>query len=571
MERITIPTLILFFTTLWVHGQPYPKDDFIAPLDVPLKLSGTFGELRSDHFHAGIDLKTGEMEGLKTYAIADGYVSRIKVQAGGYGKALYLTHPNGYVSVYAHLSRYNSILDDYVTRTQYSLRSYEIDLYPDAGMFPVKQGDVIAFTGNSGRSGGPHLHFEIREAGSQMPVNPLHFNFLVTDRTPPLINLLKVYPHGQGSRINGRNTAADLIAVSNGSVYNIKGNDTVTASGSVLFGINTYDPFNGGMNKNGVYSIDLFVDGELAYGHRLDRFSFDETRYINSLIDYREYRTKSRRVQRSFVDPNNRLSIYTQKNERGFAVEAGRRYQVRYVVSDFAGNSSELVFWLRGEERRDGTDDNGGGHDGHAFSFRKDNTFSAEGVSLMVPGRALYDTLTFIYSRKEKQPGSCSPMHGLHNDYVPLHSWCDLRIEPEVTDEINTDKLLIIKIYDDGDHTPCGGTFSGGVVSARIREFGDYCVVTDTVAPRISPVNISENKSLLAQHTIQVRIADDLSGIGTYNGYLNGEWVLMEYDAKNDLLTYHFDQHLQDGDNLFELVVTDERNNTATYRATLKY
>jgi hypothetical protein len=571
MFRILIIFPLLFSLLVDCLAQSNPDNAFIPPLDVPLKLSGTFGELRSDHFHSGIDLKTGEMEGLKVYAIADGYVSRIKVQSGGYGKALYITHPNGYVSVYAHLSKYNTTIDDYVRTRQYENRSYEINIYPEPDEFRLSQGDVIAYSGNSGRSGGPHLHFEVRGEADQKPVNPLRFNFHVTDNKAPLINMIKVYPSGPQSRVEGSSRPRDLFPESRGSDYSLKGKDTLTVAGSVLFGINTYDPFNGGRNKNGVYAIELFVDDKLLYGHKLESFSFYETRYINSLIDYKEYKTKRRRVQKSYVDPNNKLGIYTTKHSGGLGVKAGERYELTYRVSDFAGNVSELVFWIRGTAAAGDIEIKPVAGHQELFSYRHNNVFRSDGIELTVPGKALYDTMTFEYARLEPVAGAYSAVHRVHHDYVPLHSWCDLTIRPDDMDAGLLSKALIVKLEEGDDPSAFGGTAENGLIKTRIREFGDYCIMLDTVPPMISPVNIQRNKSLLAQHTIQVKITDELSGINDYNAYLDGKWILMEYDEKNDLLTYYFDSHLKDGENIFELVVTDERNNKATYKTTLLY
>lgn len=571
MHRYLFMLISMFLICGSSPAQKYPGNDFIAPLDVPLKLSGTFGELRSNHFHSGIDLKTGEMEGLKVYAIADGYISRIKVQSGGYGKALYITHPNGYVSVYAHLNRYNSTIDDFVRKNQYANRSYEIDMYLPSGQFEVKQGEVVAFSGNSGRSGGPHLHFEIRSEADQKPVNPLLFSFQVNDNKAPLINVVKIYPSGPGSQVDGSFHAQDFYPEFNGKAYSFKNRDTISASGKILFGINTYDPFNGGLNKNGVYTIRLFVNDNLVYGHELSTFSFDETRYINSLIDYKEYKTRQRRVQKSFTDPNNKLGIYTKKNNRALVIDAGKRYKVKYEVSDIAGNVSEVVFWIRGEPPMTLSHGNKLNADEQVFSYEQGNSFNNKDIELYVPANALYDTVTFSYSKEVTKTGAFSAVHRIHYDYVPLHSWCKLSIRPDGLEEDLQQKALIVKLEEDGEYSACGGEMKDGKIMARVREFGNYCVMVDTLAPLIKPVNIHARKSLLAQHSIQVKITDELSGIESYNAYLNGKWILMEYDEKNDLLTYPFDNNLKDGENIFELVVTDERKNAATYKTTLLY
>lgn len=566
-----------FILTAWLfcllvsNAQQYPQNDFIPPLDIPLKLSGTFGELRSNHFHSGMDLKTGELEGLKVYSIADGYISRIKVQSGGYGKALYITHSNGFVSVYAHLSIYNSKLDSYVKETQYNKQSYEVDIYPAADLFPVGQGEIVAYSGNSGRSGGPHLHFEIRDEGTQKPINPLQFNFQVTDNTPPLINLLKVYPLGKSSTVENSHSPRDYYIKRGKRNYVLNGNDTIGVNGTIYCGLNTYDPFNGGMNKNGVYSIRLFVDDELIYSHKLETFSFDETRYINSLIDYKEYKTKSRRVQKSFIEPNNKLSIYTHKNKKGFTVKKGSTHRVTYKVSDIEGNVSELIFWIKDTPPAHEMSNPAAENTNPLFSYAHKNSFKNEEVELQVPGYALYDTLTFVYAKLESPPEAISAVHQLHFDYVALQKWCILSIKPNPGNLALIQKALIVKIQENGKVAARGGRFNDGFIETRVREFGNYCILIDTVPPTIKPVNIRNNKSLLAQNTIRVKITDKLSGIGSYNGYLNNSWILMEYDEKNDLLTYHFDQKLKDGENIFELKVSDERKNKSEYKAILTY
>lgn len=566
------PTLILLvFFCFPTIAQKYSDTEFVSPLDIPMKLSGTFGELRSNHFHSGIDIKTGEREGLNVYSIEKGYISRIKIQAGGYGKALYITHPGGYVSVYGHLSKYNTKINDYVVRSQYKHKSYELDLYPQAGEFPVEQGDIIAYSGNTGRSGGPHLHFEIRQLDGQKPINPLLFNYEVRDLTTPVINVLKVYPLGPLSSVEGSGSAKDYYTVVKSGHYVPKSGDTIKAAGSIYFGINTYDPFNGGMNKNGVYSIRLFVDDKEVYGHSLNLFSFDETRYINSLIDYAEYKEKSRRVQKTLVDPNNKLGIYTTKNYKGLQLEANRAYPVRFEVADIAGNTAVLKFWIKGlsstrSENKKGTKDNL-----VAFSYLHDNSFVKDDIRLFVPGKALYSDFEFDYSKTATPSGAYSPMHHVHNESVPLHTWCSLSLRADNLPEKLRSKALLAKKQKGNVYSSQGGKFDKGFITTRIRNFGDYCIMVDTIAPSIRPVNIKNGKSLLAQTTIRVKIEDKLAGIDSYNAFLGEEWIMMEYDAKNDLLIYRFDHKLKDGENHFKLIVKDNVGNTAEYKAKLNY
>ena len=556
---------ILLIST--VFGQS--TKSWVNPVDIPLKLAGTFGELRSDHFHSGIDIKTGEREGLSVRAIDTGYVSRIKIQSSGYGKALYIKHPNGETSVYAHLQKFNSRLNAYVTAEQYRQQSFETDLYPKPGKFRVSRGELIAYSGSTGHTAGPHLHFEVRDE-LQQPLNPLLLGFKVTDNRAPTINYLKVYPANPHSSVNGKTEAVGFYTSQQKNSFHLKSVDTLTISGAAYFGINTIDLFNGGMNKNGVYAVRLSCNGQTRYAHKLSKIDFNETRYINALIDYKEYKTLKRRVQYAWVQPNNHLSIYDSVQNKGIInFKAGKVYQLEFAVSDAAGNSSKLEFIVKGSPRDKSI--KVPKHSGSLFTYKKDNHFSNGEVDFEIPGKALYDTLYFQYNRKPSLPGSYSALHMLHHDYVPLQSWCKLSIKADSLPDNLRSKALIANYTADHDFESAGGEWDHGFVRTEIRSFGDYCILVDTIAPKIIPVNIKNGKSLLAQSTIKVKITDELSGIKKYEGRLNGKWILMAYDEKKDLLIYDFDSLLTSGENNFKLTVWDQVGNTADYEAVLEY
>jgi hypothetical protein len=568
-------TILLFsiFTLAVIAQKNYPQNYFISPMDIPLHLSGTFGELRTDHFHSGIDIRTGEVEGLKVYAVAEGYVSRIKVSAGGYGKAIYITHPNGYVSVYAHLQQYGNDINKYVKNEQCRRESFEVDLYPAAGTLEVKQGELIALSGNSGGSGGPHLHFEIRDARTEKPINPLLFGFIVADVTPPVINTLKAYPADRNCLIRNKNREAEFAVQGSNGKYFLAGPDTVSISGKAYFGINTIDLFNNGNNKNGVYSISLMLDLNLVFEQVMETFSFDETRYINSLIDYPEYITLQRRVQKSYIQPNNRLSVYKNvKNEGIINFTDDGVHLLTYKVADIAGNVSILSFWVKSEEQKKTFDQSTlvQESEGVFFTYKKDNVCETNHIKFEVPGSALYDTLLFTYKLLPPVKNSFSGVHQLHKPTIPVHSRCSLSIMPDSLPIALRDKAIIVKI-EEQKLSSAGGEWDNGFISTQIREFGRYCVMVDTLAPKIIPVNVSNNKNIAAQNTIKIQITDELSGISSYRGRLNGKWILMDYDPKNDLLTYLYDESLQKGENIFELMVTDKKNNVSNYKAKLIY
>jgi len=242
--------------------EQYPKDYFRSPLDIPLLLSGNFGELRNNHFHSGLDIKTQGVEGQKVYAVADGFVSRIRIMPIGYGKIIYITHPNGYTSAYAHLQQFKGELAKEVKRYQYANETFEMDYYPPDTLLKVKKGDVVALSGNSGSSGGPHLHFEIRETVSEYAVNPLLFGFDIKDDVKPVIKSISVFPLNDTSYVNNRNATQEFGIIGSNGNYQLSNNVIITAYGQIGVGINTYDQQSGASNQNGVYSIMLFDNNE---------------------------------------------------------------------------------------------------------------------------------------------------------------------------------------------------------------------------------------------------------------------------------------------------------------------
>ncbi len=574
IKKICILSFLLIFTYLAQAQKKYPQSYFISPIDIPLNLSGTFGELREDHFHSGMDIRTGEVEGLKVHAVADGYVSRIKVTPDGYGNGLYITHPNGYVSVYGHLQRYNKAIGDYVKAEQYKRESFEVDLFPEKGQLPVKQGDVVALTGNTGSSGGPHLHFEIRDEATQETINPLLFGINVKDVTPPIINMIKVYPVDKSSEIDHKSAGSEFFAINHGNYFSLAKEDTVAIAGSVYFGINTYDPFNHGNNKNGIYSIKLTVDSITIFEEDMERFAFDESRYINSLIDYREYIELNKRVQKSYIQPNNHLHVYKNTKNRGIIrFDDGKLHRVTYYVSDVAGNTSKLKFYvLSGIQNPESFQGLGLPQpEGKLFTYNSDNIFKTEDVVFNVPGKALYDTMYFHYALKPAISGSFSDVHQLDYDWVPLHTWCSLSIRPDSLPVSLHSKAVVAKIEKNGKLKAAVSEWNNGFVTASVREFGNYCILVDTVAPLIKPVNFYAGQNLSSQNNIKVLITDELSGIKSYRGTLNGQWILMNYDEKRDLLIYNFDERIKKGTNNLVVTVSDEKDNTAIYKARILY
>ena len=281
--------LLAFYTSSIFAEKKYPQNDFISPVDHKITLSGNFGELRSNHFHSGLDIKTQQRTGLKVKASANGFVSRIKVSHFGYGKALYITHPNGYTTVYAHLQKFSPEIEAYVKKQQYEKESYEIEVFPKAEDLLILKDTLVAYSGNSGGSGGPHLHFEIRDK-QERPMNPMLFGINIKDSSNPIVKSIYVYPLDKNSFVNSSNTKQKirLTPLKNGD-YNT---ENINAIGNIGFAINAFDRQDLAANSNGVYNIQTYINGSRNFEIDFKRFSFDETKHINQLIDYELFSTK---------------------------------------------------------------------------------------------------------------------------------------------------------------------------------------------------------------------------------------------------------------------------------------
>ena len=545
-------------------GQEHPQD-FHPPLDIPLVLSGTFGELRSNHFHAGIDIKTQGQSGLKVYAIADGYISRIKVSTWGYGKAIYITHDNGYSSVYAHLMRYTGAIQDYVISSQYKNQSYDIELFPTKNELRVKKGEIIGLSGNTGSSAAPHLHFEIRNSENQYPQNGLQFGFDITDNIPPVIKELKVYSKSKKTVIDG--DYEDKLYQVKGSGKNCYIDKTIEVSGLYALGVNTYDLLNKAKNKNGVYSIEVLLDSQLIYSHTMKEFGFHETRYINSHLDYSEKVTNKRKLHKCFLEPNNKLSIYDYVANKGIIKPKNDTQKVVIRVKDVYENVSELNFKVKKSEQI--SSDNNTKETvkfTSIFPYEEHNTFGNELLSIEIPKYSLYDTLFFTYKVFEDSSDIFhSPIHCVHNEESTVHSPYALSVKTTVPVSLAS-KSYICKLNKKGKPNYVGGKYKDGKISVKTRLFGNFTVAIDTINPVVKGLNIYPGKTMKSS-TLKMTIKDGESGVKTYSATINDEWVLMEYEPKSNKLTHYFNKDLKAGKHVFKLVVHDSVNNATEYQA----
>ncbi|WP_314059009.1 M23 family metallopeptidase [Empedobacter brevis] len=534
-------------------SENYPKNIFQNPLEITNYLAGNFGELRSNHFHAGLDIKTQQREGLKVKAVGDGYISRINVSPTGYGNALYIDHPNGYTSVYAHLREFTPELQAYVRKQQYANETFKIELHPKPNEIPVKMGDLIALSGNSGGSGGPHLHFEIRDTKSEEPINPFYFGFDIPDTRKPSILGLYAYPiYGDINQKTSR------VVVANGG--------TLSASGAIGFGVKAYDKHNGAENNNGVHQINIYVNDEPIYTFTSNRFSFDEARAINSVCDYGDIQKNNSWVYQGFVKDGNPIRMYSNlKNNGILEVEEGKSYKVKIEVSDYAGNLSTQSFTVNGKPYIDSAKL----PETNPIFWNKENHFKNQGIEIFFPKNIFYEDFDLTYKFQNGK-------HWVGDYYMPVHQSYTLVIEPTV--EIPTaqlDKAVIVREYQKR-----GGwkkdylttELKNGKLVANPKDFGVFSVMIDNTKPTITPLNIkSDSQFTQSNGIIKFTINDAHSGIKDYKAYIDGKWVLAEYDQKIKRLTINLNQEqISVGDHQLELNVKDEKNNTATYSTTFK-
>lgn len=556
-----LTTLLLLFICLQpadaqkiYSSNNYPLTDFRQPLDIdPPALAGSFGELRTNHFHSGIDFKTNQRIGYPVYAVADGYISRLRVQNSGFGLALYIIHPNGFTSVYGHLSRFNPKIGQVVKNTQYKNKSYELDEFPNADLLPVRKGDIIAYSGNTGSSGGPHLHFELRDTKTESTINPQLLGLQIPDNIPPVISAMYVYRLNE-LPFNEFTPKQYFQVVGSNGKYSLNKVKTINLSGEVGFGISATDKHNGMSGINGVYAIELELDGKLVFTSALERFSFENSRAINSHIDYPAFLNFKRSIQKSFVDPGNPLQIYSNLVTSGrITFNDGKLHQLNYILTDSKGNKSTLSFNVQADIKS--IINSPTPKPGLNFPFSKTNEFATDEVKIVLPKGTLYNDLNFIY---KKLPNS---FHQIQNTLTPLHTGFELSIKADSLVTKYQNKAVIVN----SNRTSQGGYFENGYLKANPKTFGNFSIAIDTIAPTIIPLNIAEGKNMNSLSKISFKISDNLSGIKSFNGYIDGKWILMEFDAKTANLWHSFDERTASGKHSFELLVSDMKDNVKRY------
>ena len=543
--------------TCSLKAQDSIANSWKKPIDLPILLSGNFGELRSNHFHSGIDFKTEGRVGKVVNTVHDGYVSRISVSPSGYGNAIYVDHPNGLTTVYAHLLRFNDSIATYINTEQYRLERFKVDIKPSKTQFPVKQGDLLGLSGNSGSSGGPHLHFEVRNTVTEEVLDPIvYYKDQIKDTRAPKIRSIKIYPIPGKGTLNG-NSNPIIITPKQGKNGTLSINHPIKAWGELGFAVKTYDYMDNTTNIYGVKEITLKVDSTLLFRSDINQYSFDETRYLNALIDYPEWSKNRAFFIKSFVEPGNKLRFIEAPNHGILTIRKAGTYQLAYQLSDIYGNKTTLRFEVTGSEQPikpielENTT---------LFSFRSMNLWGARGIRLTIPRNNLYSNLHFQYKAKADST-ALALTHYLHNEPVPLHQSAQLSLHLQHDTLSNKQQYGIVQLKR-GKTYWIGGNYRNGWLDAAIDELGNYTIKIDDIAPKIAPITPNKWSS---SGKIAFKITDSLSGIKSYHAMIDNQFVLFTHDAKTATISYLLNKQQAVGKHVLTLIVTDTCGNQATY------
>jgi len=535
----------------------YPHDYFRDPLEIPMSLAANFGELRPNHYHMGLDIRTQHRENLPVLAAADGYVAKVVIEPLGFGQAIYIRHPNGYTTLYAHLNSFFPALAAYVEAQQYRLESWQVSLDIPAGMFPVKKGDLIAYSGNRGGSQGPHLHFEIRRTADDTNLNPLLFGLPVPDNTAPEIVRLAVYDRNVS--VYEQSPRFCAIQRTGTGLFTVTGDLVTVAASRVSFAISAFDTQSGSTNPNGIYEAVLYKDEVPLTGFRMNNISYNDTRNINAHIDY-----KTRETGGPFLQHLSRLPGYTPPSiyhggDGVIDLSDGVVHNIRIEVKDAYGNTADLRYRvlykpsvMTAHEAAPLT--------GKEFYPGMLDTYETNDCAFYIGEKSLYDSVHIPFNVSDGPP---SPVYSIGETYIPLQEPLLVRIKAK-EDQIagGTDRIVMVRSHGKEKEVQ-RPEWQGGWASARWREFGDFQLVQDEEAPRITPLGIKDGALLSKATQMAFRVKDDLGAIGDFRAELDGRWLCFTNDKRLDYI-YKFDMHCRPGRHTLKVSAADVAGNRTT-------
>jgi len=541
----------LFSILFTLNSQEYNLN---SPIDLPLNLSGTFGEFRSSHFHYGLDVTTNKKSGYNVYSIDSGSIVRINVSTSGYGKVLYINHPNGLTSIYAHLKEFSPKIQKYIKTQQYLNKSYSVQKFFNNGEIKVNKGDIIGYTGNTGGSSGPHLHFEIRDTKSQNPINPLSFNYKYDDSNRPIIKSLYVFDEDDVFK-KGDPEQYEIKKI-NDSLYIA---DKIIYSNKIGMGIEVYDrQSKNNYNRNGVYEVKMFLDSVLNFSYKMDKINIDESVFRKIFYDYSLLKTKKKRIQKVYYPPNSKLNFLNHNVNTGIFESSDKdEKDVLLEVSDWNNNKSYLNFKIEGntsnllEKSIDGIEI----ETSQKYMIKKNNVEIVFNKNSFFNNVALniksqYDTLK------------------IDEDLYPLRRSYNIKIFKQVEDSIIKRQSFIGLINKNGKLSYLKTSNKDNFFSVNSSNLGSFTLSRDSINPEIKALNFSLNKDISNQKTIRLRIYDKTSGIKSYNVLINNKWALFEHEPKSNLIFHNIDDGIiENGENNITIKVIDGVGNKTEFKS----
>ncbi len=558
-KRLTSVICVLFLSIGWVSAQnfpsvfpekTYPKDQFKSPVDFPIYLAGNYGECRPNHFHSGLDIKTQQVENKKVRSIDFGFVSRIKISSTGFGNALYISHPNGYTSLYAHLNSFSPMIQSVVEYYQYTQKKWDIDVQLPFWMLIVMQGDQIALSGNTGSSLAPHLHLEIRDSETEKTLNPWLFGFKIEDHKAPVVQSLGVYNLEEDANFYEQSPEYLPTKDNGNSSYSIS-KSLKLKNQKVGFSIRATDFIDKNSGKLGVYETQMYVDGELYFAWQVDNIGYDETRYLHAFADYIAHKKKNQWYECAFRLPGNHLDIYHDPAGKDGVLDIsdGNPHSVEFRLYDVLGNKSTLKLQVQYA----GTSDMASCSE--PFRVDKVNEYEDEDMLLMFPKTSFYDGLCF----NAYQDGA---QYSIGNPMAPVHDYFRFSAGANVADA-DVSKMVMALKDEDGELGKAAPAeyHDGRLICNGFREFGKFQILKDTDAPKVS-TNLADVSSLGTGQWIKVKAEDDMTYVKYINLYANGKWLCMIRKKNN--YRYRIDRHCPRGNVEFKLVASDANDNTTT-------
>ena len=546
--------IILFISNInFLNSQ---EIDFHSPIDAPFDLSGTFGEFRS-RFHTGIDFKSRGVQGQKIFSIEDGYVSRIEVNNYGYGKVLYIDHPNGYTSVYAHLRNFSPELNEYIKSELYKSHSNSIKKFPKKNELVISKGSVIGYSGNTGRSFGPHLHFEIRETKNQNALNPLMFNYKYIDEQRPVVRGL--YLISENKSLVRKLPIRKKISKLNDSTYI---SDIVEYNGKIGVGLDIYDiQYKNLYNQNGIYKIELFIDSILSYSYKMDKIKFSENHYKKIMYDYLSLVEKNKKVLKIYTPRNSNLSFLKNNSFNGIInSDTYKDNSVTIKVSDWNKNSSYIKFRLKSVT----TKSEDISYQGIEVLRNQDYTLNKNSSIIEINKNTFYDDLllNIFYD---------SDTLDLGKEKNPFRSSLRVKLPHKIIDTMQLRQSFVGKIINDRV-SYLSSKKNNSYIYTNTSSLGRYTISRDTLKPEINPINFKNNSSIKGKRSLRLRLKDELSGIKKYSSYINGIWALFEYEPKSNLIFHNLsDGIINNGENELIIKYEDGVGNKGIYKTKVFY